>query len=119
MRLPEENINFRKGKWKEGGVGRPRIKPDASFVCGKYHFIREGCVEPRGPAMRRWERAALSGGAAFCTPALSLCRPPASLCGGPVISSRLIERWSAIEALGQLCITSALSVVFGQASPGD
>lgn len=41
---------------KEGGVGRPRIRPNASFVCGKYHFIREGCVEPRAAAVRKWSR---------------------------------------------------------------
>lgn len=29
----------------ERGVGGLRTKPDGFFVCGKYHFIREGCVE--------------------------------------------------------------------------
>lgn len=61
-----------------------RIKSDAAFVCGKYHFIREGCVEPRGPAMRRGEWAALSGEAVFCT--LASLPGPSLLCGGPVTS---------------------------------
>lgn len=38
-----------------------RIKSNAAFVCGKYHFIREGCVEPRGPAMRIGGAEGLAG----------------------------------------------------------
>lgn len=61
-----------------------RIKPDASFVCGKYHFIREGCVELQALAMRKGERVALSGEAVFCTLASLLGLSP--LCGSPVTS---------------------------------
>lgn len=37
----------------------PRIRPDAAFVCGKYHFIREGCIQSRGSSNEKGEAGQL------------------------------------------------------------